>query len=638
MAGALCTPVNLGPERVTLSDELLHVLTSGDAVHFNELLSSGGQSNGHVTVNVGVGPTTATSSSCLLGVTSNGNTALHLAASRGHAELAAPICERAPTLVATRNRCLDTPLHCAAKAGSRDVAASLLARMRGAGAEEEMALSARNRAGATALYEAVRHGRAPVVDLLMAEAPEMASLPTHDGFSPLYLAASIDDPDMVRALLRPSQDGTPSPASFSGPEGRTALHVAAASTKAEEILSWEPVGPSLLTEVDSSGRTPLQYAVLYGSFHVVQLFLDGRTSEQLRIPDNHGLFPVHTAAMVGRASVIDELIKKCPDYYELVDEGGRNLLHCAVQHDKGSVVCHVCQNDKLEMLLNATDDDGNTPLHLAAKHGFPRIVSLLLQKTSVETCITNKDGLTAADLCGRAIAPRRLHYFLNPHCVVRKCLYWLRARVTLDGYHPQYVEHIESFRKKIEGNEDETSNKEDDDMINNGRHGTIASVLIATVAFAAAFTVPGGFIADDHPSAGTAIFAKRFAFRGFVVSDTMAFVCSIVATCFLIYGAKKVPRKHRLWYHALASGLVPVAVCFPGIWIPLHLGLPKAVWRRAGWRGLVNVYGRPSSLREPFYCFTRSLLFDNLRRPFFIVLISTAFIAAVALNIVLPNY
>nr|XP_034581014.1 ankyrin repeat domain-containing protein 65-like [Setaria viridis] len=71
---------------------------------------------------------------CLLGVTSNGNTALHLAASRGHSELAALVCERAPSLVATRNGGLDTPLHCAAKAGSRDVAACLLSLMRAAAA------------------------------------------------------------------------------------------------------------------------------------------------------------------------------------------------------------------------------------------------------------------------------------------------------------------------------------------------------------------------------------------------------------------------------------------------------------------------------------------------------------------------
>jgi hypothetical protein len=65
---------------------------------------------------------------------------------------------------------------------------------------------------------------------------------------------------------------------------------------------------------------------------------------------------------------------------------------------------------------------------------------------------------------------------------------------------------------------------------------TIASVLIATVTFAAAFTVPGDYVADDRPRAGTAVLARRLAFRAFVASDAMAFLCSIVATCFLVYG------------------------------------------------------------------------------------------------------
>lgn len=228
------------------------------------------------------------------------------------------------------------------------------------------------------------------------------------------------------------------------------------------------------------------------------------------------------------------------------------------------------------------------------------------------------------------------------------------------------------FQKKIEATEAE----EYKNVSSKVKNGTIASVLIATVAFAAAFTVPGGFIADDHPNAGTAILAKRFAFRAFVVSDTMAFVSSILATIFLtVYGAKEIPRNHRSWYNALASGLVPVAaqfliaafafafhlvlghanrglvvsvytVClatvlisFPGIWVPWQLGLAKAVWQRAGWRGLVNLHNRPSSLVELFWCFASSLLFDNyIRRPLFIYLISASFIVAVALNIALPSY
>jgi ankyrin repeat protein len=232
MADGLARAVEFGPhQKATLDAELLQVLTAGDKARLEGILSrqdhgAGNdrqQTDGQVAINVhGAAP-------CffLLGVASNGNTALHLVARRGHAELAALLCERAPSLVATRNSCLDTPLHCAAKSGHRDVAAVLLPAMQSGGAEEDSALSARNQTGATALYEAVRHGHVGVVDLLMTEAPHLSSVATEDGTSPLYLAAMAGSAQMVRAMLRPSPDGTPSPASSSGPMERTALHVAA---------------------------------------------------------------------------------------------------------------------------------------------------------------------------------------------------------------------------------------------------------------------------------------------------------------------------------------------------------------------------------------------------------------------------
>ncbi|CAN6183619.1 unnamed protein product [Urochloa humidicola] len=237
MSEARAASVEFGPEQMTLVTELLSVLTAGDAARLKELLSSDGrlQSDSHVAIEVndvspGAAPPPA-GTSCLLGVTSRGNTALHVVASRGHAELAALVCERAPSLTATRNRGLDTPLHCAAKAGSRDVAACLLSAMRAAAAGEAEAaaatLWARNRLGATALHEAVRLGRAAVVQLLMAEAPELASVTADDGVSPLYLAAETRSEQMICLLLRQSPDGTPSPASVDGRHGRTALHAAA---------------------------------------------------------------------------------------------------------------------------------------------------------------------------------------------------------------------------------------------------------------------------------------------------------------------------------------------------------------------------------------------------------------------------
>uniref|UniRef100_A0A0E0Q9A7 PGG domain-containing protein n=1 Tax=Oryza rufipogon TaxID=4529 RepID=A0A0E0Q9A7_ORYRU len=133
----------------------------------------------------------------------------------------------------------------------------------------------------------------------------------------------------------------------------------------------------------------------------------------------------------------------------------------------------------------------------------------------------------------------------DPRVLVHNCLCWVRAPLSLN----HRAAHIIV---------DEPAPALDDEEDYMTRNGTIGSVLIATVAFAAAFTVPGGFIADDRPHAGTAILASRFAFRAFVVTDTMAFLCSIVATSFLIYGsAKEIPRGHRWWYSLLASGLVP---------------------------------------------------------------------------------
>lgn len=676
---------------MSLDADLVQVLTDGDAVRLEELLMGREGHDGddgcrrsdslrqlQVSINVGdvalrrEAAPRSRGTNYLLGKTSNGNTALHLVASRGHVELTKLISEMAPSLVATTNKCLDTPLHCAARTGRREVAAYLLPMMRTAagGGEEETAppLRATNQLGATALYEAVRHRRAEVVDLFMAEAPELAAVVTsgaNGGVSPLYLAVTTGSVRMVAALLRPSRDGTPSPASFAGPKRRTALHVAAAISKelVEEILAWEPEGPTLLTRVDSAGRSPLHFAVQHQKLDVIQLFL--KTEPTIaHISDDDGLFPLHAAAIVGSTRIIDELIKSCPNYYEMVDNRGRNFLHCAVEHNQGTVIRYICQDGRFEILLNATDSEGNTPFHLAVKNAFPLAVSLLLQTSSVEINIVNKDGLTAADLAELAFIPSKSYYFLDPLIIVFDCLHWVRAPHTLEGL--SYHVHMDDKSETKE-----TPNKQDD----MNKNGTIASVLIATVAFAAAFTLPGGLIADDHPHPGTATLARRFAFRAFVLSDTMAFVTSIIATCFLIYaGSIEIPTGHRRWYGLIASGLVPlgaqfmiaafafgfhltlgpanrelvifvylvssasVLFCFPGIWMPMHLGIGKAIWRRAGWRGLTNMSRWPSSLRSIFRRFTYSFLFTNLRRPFFAVLIPATFIVAIVLDVALPNY
>ena len=65
----------------------------------------------------------------------------------------------------------------------------------------------------------------------------------------------------------------------------------------------------------------------------------------------------------------------------------------------------------------------------------------------------------------------------------------------------------------------------------------IVSVLIATVTFASAFTLPGGYYqsASDGGVPGTPILAGSYAFRAFILADALAFICSCLATFSLVF-------------------------------------------------------------------------------------------------------
>ena len=67
--------------------------------------------------------------------------------------------------------------------------------------------------------------------------------------------------------------------------------------------------------------------------------------------------------------------------------------------------------------------------------------------------------------------------------MVRNCLWWLGAPVTLDGVHPLCLRNVYDKPTREEASHEQ-------DMMTES--GIIGSVLIATMAFGAAFTVPGG--------------------------------------------------------------------------------------------------------------------------------------------------
>lgn len=74
----------------------------------------------------------------------------------------------------------------------------------------------------------------------------------------------------------------------------------------------------------------------------------------------------------------------------------------------------------------------------------------------------------------------------------------------------------------------------------------IGAVLVATATFAAAFTMPGGYRADDHAKGGAPTLAGNYGFDAFVVSNALAFTLSCIATTLLVLsGAAAVDTRTR---------------------------------------------------------------------------------------------
>ncbi|KAB5513007.1 hypothetical protein DKX38_030035 [Salix brachista] len=68
--------------------------------------------------------------------------------------------------------------------------------------------------------------------------------------------------------------------------------------------------------------------------------------------------------------------------------------------------------------------------------------------------------------------------------------------------------------------------KKSEEALNKAREShLVVAALIATVTFAAAFTLPGGYKSDQ----GTAVLAKKAAFIVFVISNAISMVLSITA-------------------------------------------------------------------------------------------------------------
>lgn len=443
-----------------------------------------------------------------------------------------------PDLLNQPNAKDETLLHMAAKHGHEDIVKIIAEENERILQEDQEAarlmLRMVNKVKDTALHEAVRYGHLDVVKELVKRDGEFSYGANDCCETPLYLAAEKGFSMAVDQML----EACKSPA-FQGPGERTALH-AAVLCKDEE-MTRKIVGKMrfLATKADKQGWVPLHYAAQSGCLAIVKILLEADTSAAYIANKTEEKTPLHLAAQNGQTYTMEELISRCPGCWEQVDAKGRNVLHYAVASDNKFAVYTILDDTSLSNLINEKDRDGNTPLHqhvtsynyLKYFIGHPKVDRHAFNNRNLNPLdvILSQDGLWGNQKKSK------------------------KALETMGTKSGQRIVDREESRG-------ENSSQAENEMIaviKEAREAhLVVATLIATVTFAAGFTLPGGYKSDENdPEQGHAILTKDLAFKVFVISDTIALMLSSSAVFFHMFMAHETDKTVLISLFKLALNL-----------------------------------------------------------------------------------
>ncbi|XP_010242942.1 PREDICTED: protein ACCELERATED CELL DEATH 6 [Nelumbo nucifera] len=504
------------------------------------------------------------------------NTVLHIAASFDSNALVELIYRYCPDAIEKKNFRGDTALHIAARTGNISMVTFLIDwathficsfstdTMNNAEDEGDanVLLRVPNIEGNTPLHEAVRGRHRAVAEVLMKHDPRSAFTVNRSGESPLYLAADRGLLDFVQQMLQfPLQDTSQD--IYGGPNGQTPLHAAIARRHTAVVNVLASGRKELINTKDDDGRTPLHYAATFGFADGALCLLREDTSAAYQ-KDNDGRFPIHMAASKGHTNIIRVLLGHCLESRELLNRNGQNALHVAAKSGKDQLVTYILRTPALEMLINETDNEGNTPLHLATMHSHPKIVNILAHDARVDMIVMNNEGSTALDIAEKDILiPTSFRKLLTLTALRTAGAPRGRRRSIVEG---QRQEETQDGKNKMDYYKDRINTL------------VLVATLVATITFAAGVTMPGGY-RNDEPNQGMAVLHEKPTFHVFVISNTLAMYVSMILVVTLIWAQlgdyDLLVFALKLSLPLLGMALTMMAIAFAaGVYLVVH----KPIW------------------------------------------------------------
>lgn len=268
-------------------------------------------------------------------VDNQGNSILHIAAALGHVHIVEFIISTFPNLLQNVNLMGETTLHVAARAGSLNIV-EILVRFITESSSYDAFIAAKSKNGDTALHAALKGKHVEVAFCLVSVKHDVSFDKNNDEASPLYMAVEAGYHELVLKMLESSSSPSILASMFSG---KSVIHAAMKANRRGLFLCLF----NLVRQV---------FFICFNYFLVIAL-----------------------------TDILGIVLRQDPGLIELRNEEGRTCLSYGASMGCYEGIRYIlAEFDKAaSSLCYVADDDGFTPIHMAAKEGHVRIIKEFLK-------------------------------------------------------------------------------------------------------------------------------------------------------------------------------------------------------------------------------------------------------------------
>ncbi|OMO76885.1 hypothetical protein CCACVL1_15344 [Corchorus capsularis] len=201
--------------------------------------------------------------------------------------------------------------------------------------------------------------------------------------------------------------------------------------------------------------------------------------------------PLFVAAKSGIVEIVKEILAQYPQVIEHINRRGRNILHVAILHRKYRVYRFVKDTEEAKRLVRGIDNDGCTILHHAADTKYYQ------GGTKPTPALKLQQEMQWFEDVKREVPS---HFTMHRN----------KKNITADQlFKDMHQEQLKTAQEWVK---------------NTSTSCSTVAVLVATVVFAAAYTAPGGFMADGRP-----ILLEKPMYSFFTVMDVAGLASSLTS-------------------------------------------------------------------------------------------------------------